>query len=286
MTETQSRVMRWLEAKTDDHFGLEPRDFDPAHVAKIVRAMSLFFGSEHRWFRVEARGWENVPPAPALIVSNHSGGTLILDTWGFGYAWHTHFQMERPLHVLGHELLFSIPSLGRMFAKSGVLRARPVLAERVLVERRHDLLVMPGGDVDVWRPYRERYKVKFAGRRGYARTALKARVPIVPVANAGAQETLRVLSDGQWLAKSLRFPKLFRARILPIHLSLPWGLTVGPWPHIAPPTRLRYRIGRPVLPDRGWPASQEEPSQADVDAYDAKVRSAVQALLDDLARDA
>jgi 1-acyl-sn-glycerol-3-phosphate acyltransferase len=286
VTATQSPVMRFIEAKTDNHLGLEPRDFDRQYVAKIIQGMGLLFGAKHRWFRVDVRGWENVPPAPAMIVSNHSGGTLILDTWGFGYAWHTHFQMNRPLHVLGHELIFSIPSIARVFAKSGVLRAQKTTAERVLVECRNDLLIMPGGDVDVWRPYRERYKVKFAGRRGYARTAMKARVPIVPVANAGAHETLRVISDGQWIAKRLHLPELFRARILPIHLSFPWGLTVGPWPHIPPPTCLRYRIGAPVLPDDGWPAQAEEPSEERVLAYDAKVQKAVQALLDDLARDA
>ena len=286
MTQGESRFMRWMETKTDSSAGLEPGDFDREHVAKVIQAMSLLFGEDHRWFRVEARGWENVPPAPAMIVSNHSGGTLVLDSWGLGYAWHTHFRVARPLHVLGHELFFSIPSIGRAFAKAGVLRAQPATAENVLERWKHDLLVMPGGDVDVWRPYRERYKVKFAGRRGYARTAMRARVPIVPVANAGAHETLRVISDGQWLAKLLRFPKLFRARILPVHLSIPWGLTIGPWPHIAPPTRLRYRIGPPVLPEGGWPAPGKDPSEAHIAAYDAQVRAAVQSLLDDLANDA
>ena len=285
MGRNASRLMQLMETMSDDRAGLEPRDFDPGFVAKVVRAMGLLFGTKNRWFRIDARGWEHLPRSPAMLVSNHSGGTIILDTWGFGYAWHTHFDVTRPLRVLGHELVFSIPPLARIFAKSGVLRAEASMAERVLVDWKHDILVMPGGDVDVWRPYRERYKVKFAGRRGYARTALRARVPIVPVANAGAHETLRVLSDGQKLAEMLRFPELFRARILPIHVSVPWGLTVGPWPHLPPPTRLRYRIGPPVLPDEGWPAPAEEPSQARVAAYDAKVQAAVQKLLDDLARE-
>jgi hypothetical protein len=56
--------------------------------------------------------------------------------------------------------------------------------------------------------------------------------------------------------------------------------------HIALPTRLRYRIGPSVLPDGGWPAAGEEPSEAQIAAYDAKVRAAVQSLLDDLANEA
>jgi 1-acyl-sn-glycerol-3-phosphate acyltransferase len=244
--------------------------------------MALLFGSERKYFRVDVKGWENVPAAPVLLVSNHSGGTTILDTWGLGFAWHTHFAVQRPLHVLAHEMVFSFARIGRVFAKAGVLRAHPELGLKVLREWRRDLLVMPGGDVDVWRPYKERYKVKFAGRRGYARLALKAGVPIVPIANAGAHETLHVLTDGAAVARLLRFPELFRASIFPVSLSFPWGLTIGPWPHLPPPARLRYRIGPAVYPEGGFCAPGVEPSSEAVAAYDARVQAAIQSLLDEL----
>jgi len=271
-----------MEGGTENRLGLNPSDFDAEYVGGIIERMKVLFGEKHRYFRVSVNGWENVPPAPVLIVSNHSGGTSIPDAWGLGFAWHTHFAMKRPIHVLAHELVFSVRSVGRVFARAGILRAQPELGQRVLGEWRRDLLVMPGGDVDVWRPYRERYKVKFAGRTGYARLALKARVPIVPIANAGAHETLRVLTDGAPLARFLRFPKLFRASIFPVSLSFPWGLTIGPWPHLPPPTRLRYRIGPAVLPEGGFGEPGAEPSNAQVAAYDERVRAAMQDLLDQL----
>ncbi len=279
----EGKVVRWMEAhNNEERLGLNPSDFDADYVGSVIERMKLLFGEKNRYFRVNVVGWENVPPPPVMVVSNHSGGTSIPDAWGLGFAWHTHFGMKRPLHVMAHELVFSIQAVGRVFARAGVLRAQPDLGMRVLKEWRRDLLVMPGGDVDVWRPYRERYKVKFAGRMGYARLALKARVPIVPVANAGAHETLRVLTDGAPLARLLRFPKLFRANIFPISLSFPWGLTIGPWPHIPPPTRLRYRIGPAVIPDGGFDEPGEEPTTERVVAYDAKVRAAMQQLLDQL----
>jgi 1-acyl-sn-glycerol-3-phosphate acyltransferase len=285
----KGKVVQWMEERTQGApIGVDPGAFDPRFVRDILARMRLVFtddDAEHRWFHVDARGWENVPKAPALFVSNHSGGTSIPDAWGFGFAWHTHFGVRRPIHTLAHEMIFSIPPVGRFFARGGVLRAQPQLGEKVLTEWRRDLLVMPGGDVDVWRPYRERYKVKFAGRKGYARLALKARVPIVPVANAGAHSTLRVLTDGEPIARLLGFPKLFRASIFPVHLSIPWGLAIGPWPHLPPPSRLKYRFGKPVLPEGGFCAPGEEPSPERVAAYDARVRAAVQALLDDLARE-
>jgi 1-acyl-sn-glycerol-3-phosphate acyltransferase len=280
-----AKVARWIEEHADGEdakLGLDPRDFDPKYTATMIDRMGLLFGARRRWFRVDARGWENVPEAPAMLVSNHSGGTSIPDAWGLGFTWHTHFAMQRPLHVMAHELVFSVPQIGRMFARAGVLRAQPELGLKVLSKWKRDLLVMPGGDVDVWRPYRERYKVKFAGRRGYARLAIKADVPIVPVANAGAHETLRVLTDGEPVARMLHFPELFRANVFPVHLSFPWGLAIGPWPHLPPPARLRYRFGKPIVPEGGPLKKGEEPSPERVLTLDAQVQAAVQALLSGL----
>jgi hypothetical protein len=103
----------------------------------------------------------------------------------------------------------------------------------------------------------------------------------VPVANAGAHETLVVLTDGRPVARALRLPELARAEIFPIHLSLPWGLAVGPWPHLPTPARLRYRIGPPILPPAGLAPGADPPEEL-VQAVDAEVRAAVQRLLDEL----
>ena len=138
---------------------------------------------------------------------------------------------------------------------------------------------MPGGDFDVWRPHRDRYRVRFAGHMGYARIAIAAGVPIVPVANAGAHDTLYVLSDGHRLASLLRLPAIVRAHIWPLHLSLPWGLAFGPWPHIPLPVTLRYRMGPAIYPETNSSKSLEQ----QVVDLDLRVRKGVQAQLDRLA---
>jgi hypothetical protein len=181
---------------------------------------------------------------------------------------------------MAHEFVMATKATARFFSSRGVLRAGRGVASDVLTNWRRDLLVMPGGDVDTWRPYRDRYKVRFDGRTGYARTAIKAGVPIVPVGHAGAHSTLYVVSDGRRLAEILGIKKLARANVWPIHFSLPWGLTVGPWPHIPVPARLRYRVGHPIAPPPL--AEGEEPSDDDVLDFDASVRGAVQGLLDGL----
>lgn len=274
----KSSVLRWLHPN-GVHWGSELTEFDPAAVEQARRWLGLLFGPR-RYFRVRVRGFEHVPSAPTMIVSNHSGGTLIPDVWGLCFAWYTHFGTERPIHPAAHEMVLGNRFTGGFFAKRGVVRADRRIAERVLATWKQDLLVMPGGDLDTWRPFTKRYEVRFSGRTGYARLALRAGVPIAPVVNAGAHNTLVVLSDGRKLAELLRLPELARASIWPVHLSLPWGLALGPWPHLPPPVKLRYRFAPAVHPADVGAVPGEEPTDAQVEALDRLVRERMQAELD------
>ena len=282
-TSEAGSLLRWLHRKAGAPDGAnDPGAFDPDAVKSVLRFASRFFGPG-RYFELDARGMEHVPQKPVMVVSNHSGGTSIPDVWGFGFAWYRHFGVERIIHPLAHEMILSTRPTARFFGRIGVLRAGRGVAGEVLSKWGRDLLVMPGGDVDTWRPYKDRWKVQFGGRTGYARTAIMAGVPIVPVANAGAHETLMVLTDGRKLARKIRLHELTRANVFPISLSFPWGLTIGPWPHLPIPTKMRYRFGAPIAPP---PLPKgEEPTPEMVGAMDAAVRAAVQALLDDLRRE-
>lgn len=277
------RLLQWLHRKAGAPDGAsDPTSFDPAAVAQVLRFASRFIGPG-RYFDLDVRGMEHVPPKPVMVVSNHSGGTSIPDVWGFGFAWYQRFGIDRPIHPLAHEIILSTRTTARFFGRIGVLRASRGIAGEVLTRWGRDLLVMPGGDVDTWRPYRDRWKVQFGGRTGYARSAILAGVPIVPVANAGAHETLMVLTDGRKLARRIGLHQLTRANVFPVSLSFPWGLTIGPWPHLPIPARLRYRFGAPIATPALAPG--EEPSAEMIADVDAAVRAAVQGLLDGLRRE-
>lgn len=263
-------------------WGCDALEFDPAATQQTVdRAGSLFGPRRYFGLEVEGKGFANVPSGPSMVVSNHSGGTTIPDVWGFLIAWYRHFGVARPIHPLAHEIILSNRFTGVYFAKRGVLRGGRAIALSALRQHRHDLMVMPGGDRDTWRPYSKRYEVCFSGRRGYARMAIQAGVPIVPVANAGAHETLVVLTDGRPFARAIGLHALARADVFPVHLSLPWGVAVGPWPHLPTPVTLRYRIGEPIQPP-AHPDPEREPDEEMVRALDAEVQAAVQRLLDEL----
>jgi 1-acyl-sn-glycerol-3-phosphate acyltransferase len=178
------------------------------------------------YFRAEVRGLHHIPKeGPVLLVGNHSGGNVTPDTSVFTLAFNTYFGVERRFYQLAHNLVLSMPGLA-FLRKYGTVAASPENADKAL-ESGAALLVYPGGDYEVHRPTWESAKVDFGGRKGFIRLALEKRVPIVPLVAIGGQETALFLTRGAGLARLLRLDRMFRLKVLPISLALPWGLNVG-----------------------------------------------------------
>jgi 1-acyl-sn-glycerol-3-phosphate acyltransferase len=178
-------------------------------------------------------------------VGNHSGGNVTPDTTVFTLAFVSYFGVERRFYQLAHNLVLAMPGLGWL-RKYGTVAASPENANLALDEGAA-LLVYPGGDYEVHRPSWETGKVDFDRRKGWIRLALEKDVPIVPVVSLGGQETALFLTRGERLARLLRLDKLFRLKVLPISLSLPWVLNVGDMMgHIPLPAKIRIRVLDPV----------------------------------------
>jgi 1-acyl-sn-glycerol-3-phosphate acyltransferase len=197
------------------------------------------------YFRHEVRGWDRLPDAPCLLVGIHAGGILPIDAYAFGFAWFRRFGMDRIPRGTAHDFLTSSPVIGDYLRKIGVIPASHAGISTALAAG-DDVVLYPGGDVDALRPWTKRDEVIFGGRKGWIRMALEANVPIVPLANLGASDTLFVLTDGQALAKLLRLDKLLRAKAVPIALGFPLGLTLGVFPQIPLPAKLRTEILEPI----------------------------------------
>jgi 1-acyl-sn-glycerol-3-phosphate acyltransferase len=178
------------------------------------------------WFRGEVRGLGNIPDeGPVLLVGNHSGGNMTPDTIVFTLAFSTYFGVERHFYQLAHNLVLSMPHLA-FLRKFGTVAASPENARQAL-EDGAALLVYPGGDYEVHRPIWERNRVDFGGRHGFIRLAIEQRVPIVPVVSIGGHETALFVTRGERLARLLALDRVFRLKVLPISLAVPWGLNVG-----------------------------------------------------------
>src|SRR4051812_11568813 len=223
---------------------------DPDYIREQLPGLWLL---SSLYFRGEVRGLGNIPEeGPVLLVGNHSGGNLTPDTNVFTLAFSAYFGVERRFYQLAHNLVLSMPGLGRL-RKFGTVAASPENMNKALSSGAA-LLVYPGGDYEVHRPSWERHRVDFNRRKGFIREALKHDTPIVPVVSIGGQETALFLSRGETLAKTLMLDKLFRLKVLPISLAVPWGLNVGdmlghvPLPakiivEALPPIHLREEFG-------------------------------------------
>jgi hypothetical protein len=63
----------------------------------------------------------------------------------------------------------------------------------------------------------------------------------------GGQETALFLSRGERIAKLLGLDRMFRLKVLPVSLALPWGLNVGDMlGHIPLPAKITVQVLEPI----------------------------------------
>ena len=218
----------------------DPLDaWDPEYIRTTLPTLRLFSDVYHR---AEVRGLTNIPAeGPVLLVGNHSGGTLISDTFVFSQAFYDHFGPLRRFHQLAHDLVFQIPGVRGSLSRYGTVPASPENMGRAL-ERDAALLVYPGGDHETYRPSWESAEIDFAGRTGFVKLAIEHNVPIVPVVAIGGQETALFLGQGRRFAKLLRLDSLLRLKVLPAQIGPPFGLTVLDLPGRIPlPAKITVR---------------------------------------------
>jgi 1-acyl-sn-glycerol-3-phosphate acyltransferase len=247
---------------------------DPDYIRERLPLLWLFASL---WYRGEVRGLGNIPDSgPVLFVGNHSGGNMLPDTLVFTLAFSTYFGVERSFYQLAHNLVLTMPGLAWL-RKFGTVAASHENARKAL-RSEAALLVYPGGDYEVHRPVWERNRVDFNGRRGFLRLAIEEDVPIVPVVAIGGQETAVFLSRGERLARLLALDRIFRLKVLPISLALPWGLNVGDMlGHIPLPAKITVETLPPIyLRERFGP-------EPDVDAVYDHLMEVMQHTLDGLA---
>ena len=244
----------------DGHESGDPFDaLDPEYIERTRPALETM---SNIYFRSEVRDLDNIPATgPVLLVGNHSGGTLIVDTFVFAQAFYGHFGPHRRFHQLAHDLVFKVPGPRAMLSRYGTVPASPANMRKAL-GMDAALLVYPGGDHETYRPSWESSEIDFAGRTGFARLALELNVPIVPIVAIGGQETALFLGQGRSLAAGLGLDRL-RLKVLPAQLAPPFGLTVLDLPlriplpakitvQALPPIDLRKRLGKSPDPGKAY----------------------------------
>jgi 1-acyl-sn-glycerol-3-phosphate acyltransferase len=235
------------------------------------RLARTLFGPLYRyWFRAEWEGLEHVPrTGGALLVANHAGA-IPPDAPVIMHGIES--ELGRPVYGLADYFFRSLPVGGTLWSRAGGVAAHPDNAHRLLRHEGQLVLVFPEGVKGPSKLYSERYRLRRFGRGGFVETAMRAGVPVVPVAVVGAEESMPILARSSTLARLLRVP------YLPVTANM---LVLGPAGLITwLPAKFKLRVLPPVAFD--VPAGEQRYSRSRVMEESEAIRSRIQEALYDM----
>ena len=183
------------------------------------------------------------------------------------FAEHPH---PRHARALVASLFMGMPYLGWFLRRTGQTVGHPDDTRRLL-EQDQLVLVFPEGVRGTGKPYADRYKLRRFGRGGFAATAIRARVPIIPCAIVGAEEIYPLLGNARPIAQLLGLP------YFPITPLFPW---LGPVGAVPLPSKWIIEFCPPVPTSDYPPGSEDDP--AVIADLSGRVRGTIQRKLDDL----
>ena len=182
---------------------------------------------------------------PCLIVGNHSGGAesndfaFLLYKWVAGTGRHGAAVQSRPT------ICFSAcRESGSALRRLGSIPASHANAHKALAMGAA-VSVFPGGDHEVFRPWRERNRIDFGGRTGFITLAIAAAVPVVPMTIHGAHESTLVLTRGRGLAHAAGIDRL-HVNVFPFIWNIPFGPTPAFVPSLQLPSKVTVHFGAPL----------------------------------------
>jgi 1-acyl-sn-glycerol-3-phosphate acyltransferase len=278
LTETDFTVGRELvplqRAEAQEQEASRRSDVDRWGRSEHLRALTrmLYDPIYTHWFRVEWEGFEQLPDeGGALLVANHAGA-IPPDAPSIMHG--VEKELGRPVYGLAENLFRSMPVVGTLWARSGGVAAHPDNAYRLLHDERQLVLVFPEGTKGTGKHYNDRYKLRRFGRGGFVEIAMRAGVPVVPIAVMGAEEAMPIVFKSKRLAKLMNIP------YFPITANMlmfgPAGLA------LYFPAKFRLRVLPPVHFD--VPPNQERYSRSRVMEESERIRRLVQDALYDMLR--
>ena len=267
-----------IRIPADDPQQLEdPRlsDVDEWGRSERTRALTrtLYEPIYSRWFRTEWEGLEKVPTdGGALLVANHAGA-IPSDAPVIMHGIEK--ELERPVYGMADYFFRTVPVVGTLWARAGGVSARPANAYRLLKEQQQLALVFPEGTKGPSKSFTDRYQLRRFGRGGFVEIAMRAGVPVVPIAVVGSEEAMPIVLRLPSVAKALRVP------YVPVTANV---LTMGPLGVILPfPAKFKLRVLEPVRFD--VPPDQERYSKSRIMEESERIRTHLQEAVYDMLRD-
>jgi 1-acyl-sn-glycerol-3-phosphate acyltransferase len=223
------------------------------------------------WFRVQWEGFDRIPSqGGALLIANHAGAIppdapMIMH----GIEERT----GRPVYGLADYWFRTVPFVGTLWNRGGGVPAHPQNAHRLLQDDGQLVLVFPEGRSGPGKLAKERYQLRRFGRGGFVETAMRAGVPIVPIAVLGAEEAMPILYKMSAAARLLHAP------YIPVTANhLLFGPVLGFFVYL--PAKFRFRVLDPVRFDVE-PGLERYPRSRVVEEAE-KIRLALQRELNEM----
>jgi 1-acyl-sn-glycerol-3-phosphate acyltransferase len=240
------------------------------HLREIAR--KAYDPIYRKWFRAEWEGLEKIPTdGGALLVANHAAA-IPSDAPVIMHGIET--ELERPVYGLADHLFKSMPVVGTLWSRVGGVVAHPDNAYRLLREQHQLVLVFPEGSKGPAKHFSQRYRLRRFGRGGFVEIAMRAGVPVVPIAVVGAEESMPIV---------LQFPTLARAIGVPYLPVTANALAFGPLGvALYFPAKFKLRVLDPVTFD--VPPDQPRYSRSRVMEASEAVREQIQSALYDMLR--
>jgi 1-acyl-sn-glycerol-3-phosphate acyltransferase len=224
------------------------------------------------WFRVEWDGLEKIPlHGGALLIANHAGA-IPADAPAIMHGIEE--ELGRPVYGLADYFFRTIPVIGTMWSRTGGVPAHPDNAYRLLHDQQQLALVFPEGTKATSKTYTDRYRLRRFGRGGFVEIAMRAGVPIIPIAVVGAEESMPIMFRLPTVAKVLKLP------YFPVTAN---ALLMGPLGYAAYfPSKFKLRVLDPVTFD--VEPGQDRYSRSRVMDEAESIRSTLQDALHDMLR--
>ena len=236
-------------------------------------ARALYEPVYSRWFRAEWEGLEKIPDGGgALLIANHAGA-IPSDAPVIMHGIEK--ELGRPVYGMADYFFRSVPVVGTLWARAGGVSARPANAYRLLKEQDQLALVFPEGTKGPSKSYTDRYQLRRFGRGGFVEIAMRAGVPVIPIAVVGSEEAMPVVFRLPTLARALGVP------YFPVTANL---LAMGPLGVVTPfPAKFKLRVLDPV--HFGVTPDQDRYSKSRIMEESERIRTQLQEAVYDMLRD-
>ena len=230
-------LVRYLEARKPSRLPLpdlsswsDPRGSDVPFVRDAGESWTMLKFLEKGFWRVERKGFENIPKTgPAILVGPHRGFMPLDAVMMVNLV--TKYVGRVP-RFLVHPTLVKFSVLGRFMRRMGAVMACKKNADEILEDG--DLLgIYPEGIRGAFKLYKDIYQLGRFGRPDHAKFSLEHDVPIIPFVITGCAETFPILArmKWRWVKRYIEwpyFPLTPTFPLVPIPLPTKWHIHVRP----------------------------------------------------------